>query len=451
MGSVLWLMPLSSEKMLKNRCKRWEQKKRLTPEEIAVVLHQLSIRDSLNKHSEVRVRGKLIPKVEVRRYRKRALSLRCEVSHLRSSASPDIRVEVYTPPPSSVSTPDHLRLPEEIMQHLKDIIVRSFKEKIWVSAGDTRLIKSSRPGVLQVDVFALIDSALGCLDTGHSQESERLLTKAHAKFQKNLSQNSRIDLDSLRLFNTICCCARHGMINSILPTIEYFSSTLSAVFGPKHPTALLYGRMNLYLLSAEANALLGGYQTMLASLVDFFTQALGSLHWSTIELRLDYIREVILYNDYERGLSALRDLARSCDEHYRGVEDLRPIYADLRLLSALSDWGCDLHQEKLDLADKIFARTKQSGFPSWSIGFYQHTVYSELSKVWQDQREFDTAEFHLKEAIRLSTAEHGPRDPMTLHYQRKFEGLLRRRGKIEEANDVRRQMRVEIGLMSENI
>ena len=436
--------------MLKGRCKKWDQKKYLTPKEMAAVFRRLSIRDSLNKRSEVRVRGKHIPIVEVERYRKRnRLSLRLELSRLRSSTPPDVRVEVYTPPPSAVSTPDHLRLPEVIMRHMRDYILGSFEARIWVSQGDMQGIWPQSASIIVSNINYAFFTALDLSMGGYSQDAEHLLADAYTKYQEFHLQNSQTTLAIPDLFLQIHRYARYKKLELILPAIESFFETFSSSVGPQHPITLTFGCTQSYLQMGEVNALLEGSQIMMESLVDCLTRALGPLHIITIGYRLDCISQVILPNDYARGLSALRDLARSCGEHHGGSNDLCSPEVDLALLKALNLRAYASYQGKIDLVAKILRRIKQHEFPSQWIAYYQERVHSQLCYFWTDQKQFRKAEFHMREAIRISSMAFGSRGVRTLHLQAKFERWLQCSGRVEEALGVRLQRQVALDLLSE--
>ena len=444
-------MTSPSVKMLKDRCKKWDQKKYLTPEEMAAVFRRLSIRDSHNKRSEVRVRGKHIPVDYVKRYHKRnPSSLRLELSQLRSSTPPGVRVEVYTPPPSSISTPDYLRLPEEIMQHLRNHILGLIEAKIWVSVGDTQDLKAPHGYSVSSSCLANISFALEFVSIDHSQEVEHMLAEARIDFKKALLQDGQADWTTIDLFSHIHRYARYGKLELILPIVEYFFATASSIIGPKHPIALIYARTQLYLQMAKANMVSEGYETIMASLLNCLSQAVGPLHLSTIDCHLDYVTQVILPHDCERGLSALRDLAHSCNKQYCGLKDLRSIRADLNLLMALNVRPHESHQEKLDLAAKIFGRAKQHRFPSGAAAYYQTHAHDQMSYIWKDQKQFETAEFHLREAIRISSMSYGSGNTRTLQLQAKFEKWLLRRGRKGEANEVRRQRQAAIGFVCDD-
>ena len=444
-------MTRRSEKMLKDRRKKWEHKKNLTSEEMAVVFRRLSIRNSLNKPSEVRVRGKRIPMVEVRRYRKRNSSnLRIEASRLRSPTPPGLRVEVYTPPPSSLSTPDHLRLPEEIMHYMRDHILGMFEANTWISVGDTRDFELSHRALKHAELDNMLLWASRRFEAGDFRAVEHAFANARIEFQEVLLQNGRADSTAIDLSHRISQFARRGMVELALRHIEYCFTTTSAIIGSQHPMALTYACMQLYLQMAETNALLEGFQTIKECLLDCFSQALGPFHKTTMGHRLEYIGEVIMSKNYEHGLSALRDVVRCCDEQYRGPKDRRCPGADLFLLRALNVRSHGSHQEKLDLAAKIFERTHQPGFSLTRAATYQSSVHVEMCQIWTDQQQFKTAEFHMREAIRTSSKSFGSKDGQTIEIKAKFEDWLLDRNRTEEANEVRQQRLAAMGLAIEH-
>ena len=436
--------------MLKDRCKKWDQKKYLTPEEMAAVFRRLAIRDSLNKRSKVRVRARHIPMVEVERYRKRnRSSLRLELASLRSSTPPGVCVEVFTPPPSAVSTPDHLRLPKAIMRHMRDYMLGSFEARIWVSQGDTQGIWSHSASAIVSNINSVLFTALDLSMDGHSQEAEHLLADVFSEFQEAFLQNSQATLTIPDLFLQFRRYARYKKLDLLLPALECCLKIVSSSVGPQHPMTLIFVCTQLYLQMGEVNAFLEGSQVMLESLVDCFIQALGPLHLITVGYRLDYIGQIILPNDYARGLSALRDLARSCGEHYCGSNDLRSLEADLALLKALNLRAHASYQEKLDLAAKILRRAKQHEFPPQWTAYYQERVHNQLFYFWTDQKQFKIAEFHMREAIRVSSMASNSRGVRTLYLQTKFERWLRHNGRVKEAREVGRQRQAALGLLSD--
>ena len=446
---MLGLIEFSSEKMLKDRCKKWDQKKYLTSEEKAAVLRRLAIRNS--KRSEIRVRGKHIPMTEIERYRKRnCLSLHLELSRLRSSTPPSIRVEVYTPPPpSAISTPNNLRLPKAIMRHMRDYILRSFEAKIWVSQGDTQGIWSQSASIIVSNVNYAFFAALELCKDSCFQEAEYLLVHASTEFQKILLHNRQTTLAVPDLFLQIRRYVQYGKLETISHAIGNFLEILSSHAGPQHPIALTFACAQMYLQMREVNALLEGTQIMMESSVDSLVQALGPLHMVAVGYRLDYISQLILPNDYACGLSALRDLARTCRDAHCGPNDLRSPEVDLALLKALNLRANASYREKLDLAAKILRETEQHGFPPQWIAYYQGRVHSQLFYFWTDQKQFTIAEIHMREAIRISSMAFGFRSIRTLYLQAKFERWLRLSGRVKEALEVSQQRQAASGPLSE--
>ena len=129
--------------MLKDRVKKWDQEKNIKPREMDNIIRRLAIRESAHKHSEIRVRGRVVSATKVMRYRKRnSHKFGIEVARIRSPTPPDVKV--YTRLASPLSKSDPSNLPEWVFKSFRDYISVAFEAKIWLSVGDMEEIQLQR-------------------------------------------------------------------------------------------------------------------------------------------------------------------------------------------------------------------------------------------------------------------------------------------------------------------
>ena len=412
--------------------KRPDQAKKLTPQEVAAILNQLSIRDSQHKASTIRVRGKHVPIAKVIRHRKRnPLRLRTELSRLRSSMPPG--VEVYTPLASPVSTPSILRLPEEITKYIRDYILGAFEKKIWVSQGVSRYLKAQQKNNNLDNFCSSTKTALSLFTHGRSNEAEHILSRAH----DGLEDTIKAQCDEL-IYVFISCIydyAQSDKLELIMQTIERFSETVTRVLNSTHPIALVCNRVYSYLRKVERGALLAAIERIWESEADGFERALGPLHASTLTRRLSFISDVVLNHDSERGILKLYEIKSACDKDCRSPDDTRFLRACVRLAEAL----CDRQYPGItDIVAEIMERTQQPGFPSKSASFFQMRAQCYMGKYRMKLREVDAGESFLREAINISVMRYGPRGARTLQIQSCLEQQLRRWGRTAAADEIGR-------------
>ena len=104
----------SSPKVYKTHIKEWGLDKKNKEPEIRAIIRKNKQRADQGKRSNFRVRGRDIPLAEVVRYSKRKGVSYDEIIARKTASPTPETVEVFTPVPSPVATPQDLAIPESL-------------------------------------------------------------------------------------------------------------------------------------------------------------------------------------------------------------------------------------------------------------------------------------------------------------------------------------------------
>ena len=191
---------------------------------------------------------------------------------------------------------------------------------------------------------------------------------------------------------------------------------------------------------------MAGIKSAWSSLVDSIEYALSPLHFTTLHFRLEYVNRVILTRNYGNSLLTLRQLLRECDEKCCGLEDIRSLEVRLYLACCLAKASNGHCEEAIVVAAEIIDTTLRPGFPSGWVHWYQIEAHFNIAFSQKKLGQEELSEKNMREAIRISAAGFGAQDAQTLTYLSIFESWLRHWGRIEAADEIRKQWKMGMGL-----
>ena len=435
--------------MLKDRLRRWEQDKNVKPHEMEAIIRRLSLRDSAQKLSAVRVRGKPVPMAKVVRYRKRKTVAPHDVARIRSfvRARTPPGIEVYTPPATPLTLPDALRVPEEIMKYIGDYIPAAFETEIWISVGECKPLKGQREGSETADLNDLLNNALHCFKCDEPRRAEHLLTLAHRRTE-SIIRAQEDDLTSWFLFS-VCRYASAGLLEWILPIIDQFSMMASKVLNPTHPLARICMLILSYLKGPGTSELSPAITTILKSDVDGFRAALGPLHRSTILHHTLYSICEATTSDRRADIADLREIVRRCDVDYRGPWDERSFQSRLNLINGLCQNQSPHWQAAADVAAEAIEMIQKRRLQSDQVAIYRRYCHFWLGRCQMKLGRVGSGESHYKKAIDIAIQTWGPLHEQTLSLQDQLKSDLRQQRRTETVNEIGPQIEAAVDNTSE--
>lgn len=334
-------MQVFSIKMYKTRIKQWGLTKRQQQLVIRAVANQGKDRQRVAQerrltpcpHGRVVTVGDV---VQCRWYRQVVID---DIDIPRpASASSETMLRRFTVVPTLSTTPGPLGIPERIFNTIRDYYHGSFASGTWVSdeEGIRRWTIKDRPGGALIEATSerldalMIGSDIACqlFANNYHQEAGEALMSATAGI-KNIVQAEHPMTFSV-LFELVLHVQRKNWQGIAAEVLRCFSALAKVFLGDEHPLRQICG----WLASVDTAFLDDVVVRCLRSAVEHLEISLGSMHRSTLDSRLRYIKEVYrfgntigeelllqnLLDDYERilGTQDIRtlDVRSSLAAHY---------------------------------------------------------------------------------------------------------------------------------------
>lgn len=196
-------------------------------------------------------------------------------------------MELFTPVPSPISTPQELAIPERILYCIRDYFKGSFESGTWVKTEplfQCYTIKDEGIGCHDVSELGL-QCHLPCslLSRNLFQEAGQTLIAATARIKKILLAEHPACLGEL--FRLIVNVRRQEREEIALIILRQFSALGKVLLGPEHPLSCICE----WLVSMYASEFDDIVIKCMESVVDQCEIFLGPMHWSTLFCRLDFI------------------------------------------------------------------------------------------------------------------------------------------------------------------
>lgn len=193
-------------------------------------------------------------------------------------------MELCTPVPSPISTPQELAISERILYCIRDYFKGSFESGIWVKTEplfQCYTIKDEGIGCHHLSELGLqCQLACSLFSRNLFQEAGQTLIAATAKIKKILSTEHPGCLG--KLFRLIVNVRRQERDEIALIILRQFSALGKVLLGPEHPLSCICEWLDLVYASEFEDIVIKSMEIM----VDQFESFLGFMHQSTLCSRL---------------------------------------------------------------------------------------------------------------------------------------------------------------------
>ncbi len=331
------LMEFFSIKMYKTRIKQWGLNKRQQHMVIRAVTNQCRIRHRVapEGHSAPCPHGRVVTVRDVVQCRWCRQVVIDYIDIPRpASASCETMLVCFTSVPTLSTTPGLLGMPERIFNTIRNYYRGSFASGTWLSDQEGihcwtikdcpggGLIKASSE-YLDALVFKS-DIACQLFANNYCREAGQALISATANIKKIVQAEHPMTLSVL--FEFALQVRRRNRQAIAVVVLRYFSALAKVLLGDKHPLRQICG----WLASVDTALLDDVIVRCFRSAVEHFQTSLGSMHRSTLESRLRYIKEVSRHEDINGEELLLKNLL---DDYERilGTHDIRTINIRLSL------------------------------------------------------------------------------------------------------------------------
>lgn len=418
--------------MYKKRINQWGLDKKNKENEMRAIVRKRKQLGDQGKAGAFRVRGRLVDYKDVVRYwERKGMRIEDIIAQRTGSTTPEA-VKCFTTPPSRITTPESIAMPERILISIRDYFKGSFESRTWITA-DPRLgckttkVKEDALGYL----YALsnrCETACRLFDDNRFAEGGRSLISATARIKKILLAEHPMTLAILFPLFAFLLLQRHEISQTILRQISALAKVL---IGERHPLGCICGWLASLHQSQLRDVIVRSYRSM----VDHFENLLGPMNWSTLVSRLFLIQEVDIEHDLSHKRFLLQDLLRQI-EATLGPLDIRTFevrkqlawnYTEGQELAEAARLGWDiaaLAQRLYNLDDRI-------------LNYAEGLSIVALSQYCSG--ETYSAQLKFREAIKLCESRWGLHDSRVIKWLVVLEGWLMEQGQLESAAQVQRR------------
>ena len=419
--------------MYKKRIKQWGLDKKNKENEMRAVVRKRKQLGDQGKASTFRVRGRLVDYKDVVRYwERKGVRIEDVIAQRSGSTTPDA-VECFTAPPSPITTPESIAVPERILVSIRDYFKGSFESGTWLAV-DPRL--SCETMKAQEDTYAHLLAlfrqckiACGLFDHDRFAEGGQTLILATARVKKILIAEHSMTLTNLfALFAHMFRRRRHEIALIILRQMFALAKML---LGERHPLGCICGWLASSHLSQLEDIIVRSYR----SIVDHFKNFLGPMNWSTLISRLIFFQEVDIVHDLSHKGFLLQDLLRQI-EATLGPLDVRT--CEVRLQLAWNFSKDQKHAEAARLGWDIAALGQRLDILGHGTYHYAEGLFI-IALSQYHSGETNSAQLNLYEAIKLCESRWGLHDNRVTQWLIFLEGWLVEQGQLNSAIQVQRR------------
>lgn len=308
-------------KMYKTHIKEWGLDKKNKEVEMRAIVRKSKHRADQRKGSIIRVRGQLRDFAEVVRYwDRKGVSIDDIIARQTASPTPET-VELFTPVPSPILTPQALAIPERMFRCIRDYFTSSFESGTWVRTEPLSHCSTIKDEAITAGNY-IEELALPCglacslFKRNLFHEAGQTLIAATAKIKKIVSaEHPESLIDLFWLIVHVRCQKRDEMALIIL---RHFSALGKVLLGSQHPLSRIYEWIDSVFASDFDDVV----TRCVESMADQFESIVGPLHQSTLSSRLTLIN-IVAWNGNLR-IEMMHKLLSECEN------SLQPY--DVRLL-----------------------------------------------------------------------------------------------------------------------
>lgn len=289
--------------MYKTHIKQWGLDKKIKESEMRAIVRKYKQRENQGKSSIIRIRNQVRDFRDFIRYcHRKGISIDDIVARQTSSPTPEA-VEILTPVPSPITTPQVLAIPERIFHCVRDYFKGSFESGTWVSTEPTVLCHSPKigggihdPMIELYDLYALISSRSD-------------LNVAIAKLN-NVSLAEPPETLHL-LFCLMINLPHHPPDQLGLALLQIFSALGKMLLGSEHPLT----RVCQWSDSVDGSEFEAIATRCLEFMADQLQSSVGPMHKSTLFARRNLIR--VGAHRREARIQMLQKLLGECEKTLR--------------------------------------------------------------------------------------------------------------------------------------
>ena len=275
--------------MYKTHIKQWGLDKKNKEFEMKAIVRKHKQRSDQGKASIIRVRGQFRDFADVVRYwNRKGVSVDDIITRQTASRTPEA-IDVFTPIPSPIRTPQVLAIPERILRCIHDYFNGSFESGLWVKTEPTSHCYSieeiDHEANGREELYMQCYIACSYFRRNLFHEAGQTLLVATAKIKEVLLVEDPLSiLDLLELLSYIRNEKRDEIASIILRQISAMGKVL---LGIEHPLS----RFSEYLGCVPASDFDDVAARCMEDMTDQLKSIVGPLHRSTIYFRRAFIRQ----------------------------------------------------------------------------------------------------------------------------------------------------------------
>lgn len=319
--------------MYKMHIKQWGLDKKNKDFEMRAIVRKHKQRVDQGKGSIIRVRGQLRGFAEVVRYwDRKGVSIDDIIARQTVSPTPEA-VEIFTPGPSPILTPQVLAVPERIFRVVRDYFNSSFESRTWVRTEPLSRcynIKDKEDvGYRGGELLSQCYLACRLFSRNLSEEAGQTLIAATAKIKNIvLSEHPKTLLEVFRLISNVRYLERDEVA---LIVLRQFSALGKILLGSEHPLSRICEWLVSVCASDFDDIVIGCMRCM----ANQFESFVGPMHLTALISRLNLIE--LAGRKEDNHIQMLQTLLGQCGK------TLQPF--DIRIVLV-----------RADLADAYFAQ-----------------------------------------------------------------------------------------------
>ena len=283
--------------------------KKIKDGEMRAVVRKNKRRADQGKRSIIYVRGQRRELEEfIRHCDRKGVSIDDIIARATSSPTPGT-VELLTPVPSRMSTPQVLEVPERMLRCVRDYFLGSFESGTWVHTDPLTFCYSIKCGQ-EADVYGeelvfLCESGCRLFSKSLFEEGGRTLNAALAGINRIIQADQPETLIPLfRLIGFLRIDNRHDIASMLL---RHFSDLSKVLLGGEHPLTLYFGWFNL-LYTSDFDEIVSRCTD---GMIDHFENSVGAMHISTLGFRVRSVE--VLAQKGDAGIQKLLKILSECE------------------------------------------------------------------------------------------------------------------------------------------
>lgn len=420
------------EKMYKDRFRLWGLRKNIKKDHVVAMLRKSNQRQQHGKRTLFKIHGKIYSLQTLDTYWKRQIELFKKEFAEDSPPTPS-DLSCMTPPPVPIDIPDDLSHQHRLLRNVRDYCLGKFDAGAWVDDGHYVSQPAARSTTCDyVDLVDNVRSAWTFARIGDGDKVRKAAQRATVLIQTLISH------EDPWFFVALLECANDVKLlgNTMFErdkVSEYFTSVAQAIrrkYDENHPLHV----MSYYLpdVNTIGNELfLRTYECLVDSLLENVSLESHTRVWTVSGLNLSRARQ----RD-RSALTAQRNMTQLC-EQVHGNEHYMTFIARATLANCFHtlEYNQEAEQEQLRAVVEV-----QLPNEAIRVAAYLRELRT-LARYHAISGHVELAEKNYREAYIHSSAVFGEADYKTLRSLADLVLFLRDRGKINEADELKEQLK----------